>query len=796
MMKVSRMGLRPAARTLGVVWACVAAATLLAGRPAAARADPKPEVSPEERLKIEQALPAKAPAAPKKPRKLLVFTLNVGYGDGHRSIPHASLAFTLMGKKTGAFETVVSRDPEIFRPQSLGQFDAVFLNNTVGNLFTDAELRRSLLEFVTGGGGLLGVHGTAVAFTRWDQGGREDWREFALMLGARGANHRISTERVFIKLDDPEHPVNRAFGGEGFDFRDEFFRFQEVYSRDRVRVLLSIDTAKTDMRQGRSFGKVDRPDNDYALAWVRSQGKGRVFYSTIGHNPYVFWDKRMLEFYLAAIQFALGDLEAPTAPSSAAPRGDAPGGRPEATAAEPAKAEQPRLRYAVPAPGPLVNRFGANVQRTMALLASSTPRHRRHVRVLVYGQSISEGVWWRHVERDLRTRFPDADLEMVNRALGGHASNFLVREAETDVYPFYPDLVIFHVYGAHTCYEQIISRIRSRTAAEVLITTDHLGASEVPDARGEFHEDRWTKFMASFIPQVARRYGCELVDVREPWKRYVLDNKIAAKDLLVDGIHLGQQGNLLYAALVGRQLVYRPELKAGPDAARTYEVGSDVRWKDGKLVLEFEGNRIDAIAGPGEESASAATVLIDGRKPSEFRQCYAFTRAYGPGLKILCVSSEQTPLVEDWTIRVTGVDQARKSFSFEAIGSKTGPDGAGTSDKRFVSNSARIVIETKVEKPAMGFESDWSCDIKQVQPGAEVKFRCYALHCDRYVAPAAKDPSLESSVTLAQGIANGKHTLLLTAGDPPPGRLRALGAYRPPVTAPTAMVYDAVRPAK
>jgi hypothetical protein len=472
-------------------------------------------------------------------------------------------------------------------------------------------------------------------------------------------------------------------------------------------------------------------------------------------------------------------------------------GRPAVRAADPKlKAGPPVLRYAVPAPGPLADRFGANVQRTMALLATSTPQHRRHVRVLVYGQSISEGVWWRHVERDLRTRFPNADLEMVNRALGGHASNYLVREAETDVYPFYPDLVIFHVYGAHTCYEQIISRIRSRTAAEVLITTDHLGAGEVPDARGEFHDDRWTKFMASFIPQVARRYGCELVDVRGPWKRYVLDNKIAAKDLLIDGIHLGEQGNLLYAALISRQLVYRPELKAQPDTVRRYEVGRDVCWKDGKLVLEFEGNRIDAIAAPGAESSAAAAVLIDGQKPSEFRQCYAFTRAYGPGMKILCVFSEKTPLVEDWTIRVTGVDQARKSFSFEAIGSKTGPDGAGSSDKCFVSNSGRIGIETKVEKPAMGFESDWSFDIKQVRPGAEVKFQCCALHCDRYVAPAASDPSREFAATLAQGIASGKHRLVLTAGDPSKVRLQALRVYRPAVAAPAAMVYDTVRPAK
>jgi len=266
-----------------------------------------------ERERIEQAIPTEPPAAPRKARRLLIFDHNVGYG-GHGSIPTANQAFTRMGQRTGAYETVVSREPAVFEPDSLSRFDAVFFNNTVGNLFESPALRQSLVEFVYGGGGLMGVHGTTVAFTRWP-GAHEDWPEFGIMLGARGANHYDSDEHVFIKLDDPGHPVNQAFGGKGFDYRDEFFRVHAPYSRDRVRVLFSIDMDKTTI-DGQPRGNCHRDDNDYALAWVRQYGRGRVFYCTIAHNPYVFWDPTMLRFYLAATQFALGDLAAPTTPSA------------------------------------------------------------------------------------------------------------------------------------------------------------------------------------------------------------------------------------------------------------------------------------------------------------------------------------------------------------------------------------------------------------------------------------------------------------------------------------------------
>jgi type 1 glutamine amidotransferase/sugar phosphate isomerase/epimerase len=301
------------ARVTGTWWRWL----LLAGTAMAANAAETPAsllpVDAAERQRIDAAIPVRPAVQPVQPRRLLVFDRNVGYG-GHPSARHANYAFARMGETTRAFATWISRDPEVFRPESLRHFDAVFFNNTVGNLFEDPALRESLVDFVYAGGGLLGVHGTTVAFTKWP-GAVEDWPEFGLLLGARGANHRTSDEHVFIRFDDPGHPLLRPFGGAGWDYRDEFFRVHEPYSRSRVRVLWSIDTAKTDLNQGTGYGQLVRADDDYALAWVRGYGRGRVFYCTVAHNPYVFWDPKMLEFYLGAIQFALGDLTAPTTPS-------------------------------------------------------------------------------------------------------------------------------------------------------------------------------------------------------------------------------------------------------------------------------------------------------------------------------------------------------------------------------------------------------------------------------------------------------------------------------------------------
>ena len=264
-------------------------------------------ISDEERALVEKAIPASAPATPKKPRRLLVMDLNIGRR-GHPSIPHANLAIELMGKRTGAFEAVHSNDLSMLKAENLRKFDAIYLNNTIGNLFETAELRDSLAAFLNAGGGLLGHHAVTVTST--------EWPEFGEILGARGASHRMADEKVMVQVEDTASPLTKVFAGQSFEFVDEIFRFQPPYSREKVRVLLSIDLSKTDMNQGRCFGRCFRDDNDYPIAWIRRQGKGRVFYTTVGHNPFVFWNPKMLSFFLAGIQFALGDLEADATPGS------------------------------------------------------------------------------------------------------------------------------------------------------------------------------------------------------------------------------------------------------------------------------------------------------------------------------------------------------------------------------------------------------------------------------------------------------------------------------------------------
>lgn len=431
-------------------------------------------------------------------------------------------------------------------------------------------------------------------------------------------------------------------------------------------------------------------------------------------------------------------------------------------------------------------RLGMGVQRTMTLLATSTPQHHNTVRILFYGQSITEQAWWKLVADDLRRRFPNANLIIENRALGGFSSQLLVKTAETDLYPFYPDLMIFHVYGAHNSYEDIIHRTRARTTAEVLMQTDHVTADadlNEPTDPAQLRADGkiWNSFMNYlWLPTVAKRYGAALEDQRNLWKQYLRDAGLHAPEFLQDAVHPNQKGSWLMAQFANAYLVRRPDVQLDPmncDTVHTIAVGRDVRWQNGRLRLPFEGNRVDVVLKAG---TAKAAILIDGRQPSAIPDLCGFTRALSqPGGKwpvILKLSSQKPLQSEEWTMHVTKDAADARLYRFTLSGSRTGPDGEGRSDQRFVSNSGRIVIE-----PA-----DWNVEYSLALPGIKpvpdtltVTWKVVPYFSDEVAPPAVLDPTLEATVTVAQGLANGRHTLEIAGGPDTP--IAAIRIYRPPV---------------
>jgi len=277
------------------------------------------DISAEERAKIVKAIPQKAYAQPEKPRKILVMNLNMRNGErrkSHASMELGNLAVRLMGERTGAFDVVFSNDTLMFRKENLAQFDAICFLNTAGVLCHDPLLRINILDFVSNGGGFIGIHAAAATFVQWP----EYWQfpAFGEMLGGYedGGHPWKPDETIYLKAEQPDHPLASMFGAESFPISDEVFQFRAPYSRDNVRVLLSIDTQKTDMNPNRRFLPERWADKDFPMSWIRDYGKGRVFYSSLGHNRQIYWNSQVLHHFLAGIQYALGDLKADATPSN------------------------------------------------------------------------------------------------------------------------------------------------------------------------------------------------------------------------------------------------------------------------------------------------------------------------------------------------------------------------------------------------------------------------------------------------------------------------------------------------
>jgi type 1 glutamine amidotransferase len=268
--------------------------------------------------KIQAVLPDAAYAKPKKDRKLLVFSRTNGFR--HASIATGKLSFTELGKKTGAFQTVVSDDLANFEADKLKEFDGVMFLSTTMNPFSpnkeeaakmsdddkkaakekEMRLRENLMSFVKKGGAFIGIHAATDTFY--------DWAEYGEMINGYFDGHPWGAgTKVSIKVEpgQEKHPLVAMFEGQNEEFKEEIYQLKAPYDSKKVHMLLRLDPEKSDM----NVKGLKREDKDWGVAWARHWEKGRVFYCSLGHNNEMYWNPKVVRHYLAGIQWALGDYE-------------------------------------------------------------------------------------------------------------------------------------------------------------------------------------------------------------------------------------------------------------------------------------------------------------------------------------------------------------------------------------------------------------------------------------------------------------------------------------------------------
>lgn len=267
-----------------------------------------------------EALVAGWKAAPHAaPRKVLLFSECFGYNHkgGRR---YGNWAFRRAGEVSGAWSVEQVKDVKKLADQTfLGRFDAICLcNSTDVSEKLAPGLTAALSAFVKGGKGIALIHAGLDAF--------KDSDSLLDLFGGRFKGHPWHYGGKWkIRNEHTADPINASFLGNGTSFftDDEIYQFPKLFDRSRCDVLLSVDlsdpaTKAAETWWEKKFGPgATRADHDYAVSWTKRVGKGRVFYTSFGHDRAAFLDAGRLYHMFAGLQFALGDLPAKT---SAAPR--------------------------------------------------------------------------------------------------------------------------------------------------------------------------------------------------------------------------------------------------------------------------------------------------------------------------------------------------------------------------------------------------------------------------------------------------------------------------------------------
>jgi uncharacterized protein len=232
-----------------------------------------------------------------KPRLLLFEKIN-GFKDTP-SVNAAHAALIAMAERKG-WAIATTDKGGAFNAKTLSQFDAVIWNNISGDVLSISQ-RKALQNYLKKGGGFVAVHGSAgdpVYF--WD------WYPDTL-IGARFAGHPMSPQFQEARVvTNTGHPLATGLPSE-WRMTDEWYSFKSNPRAAGANVLLTLDesTYKPD-----GMGQNLRMGEDHPIAWTNCVGKGRMFYSAIGHMPETYVQPQHVAMLESAVDWVATDRAA------------------------------------------------------------------------------------------------------------------------------------------------------------------------------------------------------------------------------------------------------------------------------------------------------------------------------------------------------------------------------------------------------------------------------------------------------------------------------------------------------
>jgi type 1 glutamine amidotransferase len=246
-------------------------------------------------------------AAQSTPQKKHILVLGEEKGYRHEAVSHAMATIERLGTETGLWDATLRTDTEVltkkkleYNAPNLGSFDTVIFF-TGGGLEMTTEQKSDFLSFVHDDGkGFIGIHSAAITFV--------DWPEYGEMIGGYYDEHPWGTFDAPVIVEDSAFPGMQQWP-KTFVLRDEIYQMRN-YSRDKVRVLMRLDPDKLDLANK----NVHRTDRDFAVTWARMYGKGRVYYTTLGHVEQNWDNPDFQKMIVEAIKWATGMTSSDTTP--------------------------------------------------------------------------------------------------------------------------------------------------------------------------------------------------------------------------------------------------------------------------------------------------------------------------------------------------------------------------------------------------------------------------------------------------------------------------------------------------